>query len=60
MLCPRPQDCTSGEFGSLKFIRDMEKVVCRAYLLQCKQFFSKETLDWAPGNTHLSSLVNYT
>jgi hypothetical protein len=44
----------------LKFIRDMEKVVCRAYLLQCKQFFSKETLDWAPGNTHLSSLVNYT
>ncbi|KAG0534528.1 hypothetical protein BDA96_04G287800 [Sorghum bicolor] len=41
----------------------MEKVTCRAYLLQCKQFFSKETLDWcvlARGNTHLSSLVNYT
>ncbi|RCV07957.1 hypothetical protein SETIT_1G286700v2 [Setaria italica] len=41
----------------------MEKVVCRAYLLQCKQFFSKETLDWrafARENTHLSSLVNYT
>jgi hypothetical protein len=45
------------------FIKDMEKVFYRAHLLQCNQFFSKETLDWcvlARGNTHLSSLVNYT